>query len=83
MASTTTPTSTKNRSCCCLTVPRYSFPERYKEAYYNEIDHFVDLILGVVDTPRLSATDVAHVTVMLDAAAESAKTGQIVQIKYD
>jgi myo-inositol 2-dehydrogenase/D-chiro-inositol 1-dehydrogenase len=62
---------------------KYSFPERYKEAYYNEIDHFIDLILGVVDTPRLSATDVAHVTVMLDAAAESAKTGQIVHIKYD
>jgi len=61
---------------------KYSFPERYKEAYYNEIDHFVDLILGVTDTPKLSAEDVACVTVMLDAAAEAAKTGQIVQIKY-
>eukprot|EP01126_Amoeba_proteus_P053509 TRINITY_DN6523_c0_g1_i6.p1 TRINITY_DN6523_c0_g1~~TRINITY_DN6523_c0_g1_i6.p1 ORF type:complete len:122 (-),score=17.31 TRINITY_DN6523_c0_g1_i6:98-463(-) len=62
---------------------RYSFPERYKEAYFNEIDHFVDLIVGKVDTPRLSATDVAHVTVMLDAAAEAAKSGQVVHIKYD
>eukprot|EP01126_Amoeba_proteus_P053514 TRINITY_DN6523_c0_g2_i4.p1 TRINITY_DN6523_c0_g2~~TRINITY_DN6523_c0_g2_i4.p1 ORF type:complete len:336 (+),score=50.25 TRINITY_DN6523_c0_g2_i4:165-1172(+) len=62
---------------------KYSFPERYKEAYFNEIDHFIDLIVGKVDTPKLSATDVAHVTVMLDAAAEAAKTGQVVHIKYD
>jgi len=62
---------------------KYSFPERYKEAYYNEVDHFADLISGAATTPRLSAQDVAHVTIMLDAAAESAKTGQIVHIKYD
>jgi myo-inositol 2-dehydrogenase/D-chiro-inositol 1-dehydrogenase len=61
---------------------KYSFPERYKEAYYNEIDHFVDLILGKVAEPKLSVTDVAHVTIMLDAAAESAKTGKIVEITY-
>jgi len=64
---------------------KYSFPERYggyKEAYYNEIDHFADLILGKVAEPRLSVTDVAHVTIMLDAAAESAKTGKIVEINY-
>jgi len=61
---------------------KYSFPERYKEAYFNEIDHFVDLILGKTAEPRLTVTDVAHVTVMLDAAAESAKTGKIVEITY-
>jgi len=61
---------------------KYSFPERYKEAYYNEVDHFVDLILGKVAEPRLSVTDVAHVTIMLDAAAESARTGKIVEIIY-
>jgi myo-inositol 2-dehydrogenase/D-chiro-inositol 1-dehydrogenase len=61
---------------------KFSFPERYKEAYYNEIDHFVDLILGKVAEPKLSVTDVAHVTIMLDAAAESAKTGKIVEISY-
>jgi len=61
---------------------KYSFPERYKEAYYNEIDHFADLILGKVAEPKLSVTDVAHVTIMLDAAAESAKTGKIVEINY-
>jgi myo-inositol 2-dehydrogenase/D-chiro-inositol 1-dehydrogenase len=61
---------------------KYSFPERYKEAYYNEVDHFVNLILGIDKVPKLTAEDVASVTIMLDAAAESAKTGQIVHITY-
>jgi len=61
---------------------KYSFPERYKEAYYNEVDHFADLILGKVAEAKLTATDVAHVTIMLDAAAESARTGKIVEINY-
>jgi len=61
---------------------KYSFPERYKEAYYNEIDHFVDLVLGIVAAPKLTAEDVACVTIMLDAAAAAAKSGEIVHIEY-
>jgi myo-inositol 2-dehydrogenase/D-chiro-inositol 1-dehydrogenase len=60
----------------------YSFPTRYREAYANELDHFVDLCLGVTDVCEVSAKDLHNLTKIMDAACESCKTGKVVTIDY-
>jgi len=59
----------------------YSFPQRYTEAYANEMDHFADVILRKAE-PRLSHEDARKVAIIADAAEESARHGKPVQIKY-
>jgi len=60
----------------------YSFPQRYREAYAIELDHFVDLCLGVTDKIAYTAEDLHNLTKVLDACVESAKTGQVVTVDY-
>lgn len=60
----------------------YSFPQRYVEAYANELAHFADLLEGKVSTPKLSHDDARKVAIIADAAEESARKGVPVKIKY-
>jgi len=60
----------------------YSFNTRYREAYAGELDHFLDLCLGVTDKIAFTATDLHNLTKILDACVESAKTGQVVTVDY-
>jgi len=59
----------------------YSFPQRYEQAYGLEIDHFADVILRKCE-PRLSHEDARKVSIIADAAEESARKGERVFIKY-
>jgi len=58
----------------------YSFPTRYKEAYSNEIEHFIDLVLGVTNVPKLTHRDVHNNAVISDALEESARSGHPVKL---
>jgi len=60
----------------------YSFPTRYKHAYSAELDHFADLVSGVVNAPRLTHHDVRVNCIILHAIAESAQKGLPVKVKY-
>jgi len=59
----------------------YSFPQRYVQAYGNELDHFIDVLEGKA-TPRLSHDDARAVAIIADAAEESVRTGKKVVISY-
>jgi myo-inositol 2-dehydrogenase/D-chiro-inositol 1-dehydrogenase len=61
---------------------RYSFPTRYPEAYSGELEHFVDLMKGIAAEPYLTGQHLHNITKILDAAAEAAKHGSIVQVDY-
>jgi len=60
----------------------YSFPTRYREAYMGELDHFVDLCLGVTKDIAFTGTELHNLTKVLDACVESAKTGKAVTVDY-
>jgi myo-inositol 2-dehydrogenase/D-chiro-inositol 1-dehydrogenase len=57
----------------------YSFPQRYVEAYANELNHFVDCVLGKA-VPLLTHDDARKVSIIADAAEESARTGKPVKM---
>jgi len=61
---------------------QYSFPVRYREAYQNILEHFVDLCLGVTDKIAYTSEDLHNLTKVLDACVESAKTGKVVNVDY-
>jgi len=48
----------------------YSFPQRYYEAYKNEVQHFIDVIISKVK-PKVSREDCVLVARMVQAAAKS------------
>jgi myo-inositol 2-dehydrogenase/D-chiro-inositol 1-dehydrogenase len=59
----------------------YSFPTRYKEAYTFEIEHYIDLLLGVTDTPKLQHADVHNNAIIAHALEESARKGHAIRIE--
>jgi predicted dehydrogenase len=61
---------------------QFSFPTRYREAYANIMEHFIDLCLGVTDKIAYTSEDLHNLTKVLDACCESAKTGLVVTVDY-
>jgi myo-inositol 2-dehydrogenase/D-chiro-inositol 1-dehydrogenase len=59
----------------------YSFQQRYEKAYAFELDHFADVVHGTAK-PRLSHDDVRKVTLIADAAEQSAVLGRPVKVNY-
>lgn len=55
------------------------FLERYAEAYVREIDHFADMLAGKV-RPSVGYADGVAALALAEAAAESARTGEVVQL---
>ncbi|KAL4220886.1 hypothetical protein ACF0H5_019152 [Mactra antiquata] len=57
-----------------------SFPDRFREAYVSELDHFVDVIQGktTLSVPREQCI---RVGIVLDAIKESYNTGKIVYLQ--
>jgi len=53
----------------------FSFPTRYKEAYTAEIEHYIDLILGVAYEAKIRHADVHNNAIIADALEESARSG--------
>lgn len=59
----------------------YSFSSRYKEGYEREMEHFVDVALGMTEMSITSKQTMA-VSKIATACEESAKTGKFVEIKW-
>ncbi|PRP87257.1 hypothetical protein PROFUN_01519 [Planoprotostelium fungivorum] len=59
----------------------YSFPQRYEHGYAIELDHFADILAGKTQ-PQLSHDDARKISIIADAAEESARSGKAVQIVY-
>jgi len=62
--------------------PCFSFPQRYAEAYKNEIYHFIDLVRGVATVPKLSHKDIHNLTVIVKTAQQSLQEGKPIAINY-
>jgi myo-inositol 2-dehydrogenase/D-chiro-inositol 1-dehydrogenase len=60
----------------------YSFPQRYDQAYNIELDHFADVVLKGVPV-RIGHEDVRKVSIIADAAEQSARTGTVVRPKFN
>jgi myo-inositol 2-dehydrogenase/D-chiro-inositol 1-dehydrogenase len=58
----------------------YSFPQRYVEAYNNEMLHFVDCLTGKTK-PMLSHDDCRKISIIATAAEESARTGKPIKME--
>ncbi|XP_064615374.1 myo-inositol 2-dehydrogenase-like isoform X3 [Liolophura sinensis] len=70
--------ATKNFDIGALQKPlMHSFPQRYREAYQNEIDHFVDCMEGKA-SPRVTKEDCVLTGLMVEAAVESYKQNQAI-----
>jgi len=59
----------------------YSFPTRYKEAYTFEIEHYLDLLLGVSNEPKLKHADVHNNAIIAHALEESARQGHVIRLE--
>jgi len=64
------------------TATQYSFNTRYADAYRGEVEHFVDLCLGVTDKIAFTAEDLHTISKIMEACVESGKTGKLVEIDY-
>jgi len=58
----------------------YSFPTRYNKAYTFEIEHYIDLVLGIAKVPKLQHRDVHNNAIIAHALETSARTGKPVKI---
>jgi len=61
----------------------YSFNTSYKEVYTFEIEHFLDLLLGVTNTPKLQHADVHNNAIISNALEYSARSGKAIHIQND
>jgi myo-inositol 2-dehydrogenase/D-chiro-inositol 1-dehydrogenase len=69
-------------ACLYLRPPMYqSFQSRHMQAYANELDHFVDIVLGRVET-SVTEEMTKGVGKIGEACKESVKTGLPVKIKW-
>ncbi|KOC61684.1 putative oxidoreductase YrbE [Habropoda laboriosa] len=59
----------------------YSFPSRFMNAYRRELDHFVNIALGKVESSVLPKETLA-VSKIASACEESARTGETVKIQW-
>jgi myo-inositol 2-dehydrogenase/D-chiro-inositol 1-dehydrogenase len=65
---------------------QFSFPQRFAEAYFRELESFVSVILDKAPAePHLwpTHTDVRNVHIIADAARDAANKGHSVKINYD
>jgi myo-inositol 2-dehydrogenase/D-chiro-inositol 1-dehydrogenase len=58
----------------------HTFTDRYDDAYRLELEHFVDLVLGIETQPKLTHEDVRRVSLIADACHKSAQTGAPVKL---
>jgi len=62
--------------------PCFSFPQRYSDAYRNEMHHFINLVRGTEKVPKLSHKDIHNLTVIIKTAEQSLKEGRPYKINY-
>lgn len=67
----------------CNTMPiYYSYPSRYKMAYLNEMEHFLNILQGKTK-PAILGHETLAVNKIASACEESARTGQFVQLRWE
>ncbi|XP_003701107.2 myo-inositol 2-dehydrogenase [Megachile rotundata] len=59
----------------------YSFASRFRNGYIRELDHFIDVVLGLDELSVLPKETLA-VSKVAAACEESARTGKMVEIKW-
>ena len=59
----------------------YSFPSRHSEGYRIELDHFLDVVLGLAPI-SVTGEMTKAVSKIADACEESAETGKPVALKW-
>ena len=67
--------------CVGTDILKFSFPQRYPEAYSSEIDHFIDILKGGL--PLITKTDVVMVSLIASACEESYRSGKPMKINKD
>ena len=55
----------------------HSFPTRYKEAYYQELEHFLDVVLDSTQTLCVQEQDTVRCSSLAIACGESCKTKEV------
>jgi len=60
---------------------QFSFPQRFEEAYYLELDHFVQVVLQNIP-PKLSHVDCRNVYIIAETARSSAEMQKPLEIHY-
>jgi myo-inositol 2-dehydrogenase/D-chiro-inositol 1-dehydrogenase len=61
---------------------KYSFPQRYAEAYVGALEHFFNVLEGK-ECLEVSKDDAISVNIVAAACEESYRSGQPVYVKYD
>ena len=59
----------------------YSFPSRFKFAYNEEFEHFLDVVFGKKNLP-INANDILAVNKIACACEDSARSGKVVELKW-
>jgi len=59
----------------------YSFPQRFEEAYYLELDHFVSVVADGA-TPRVSHIDCRNAFIIAEAAKRSADSHSPIKLDF-
>merc|ERR1712065_2232 len=76
---TSTVYSTGNGQLHDLVQP--TFLERFSEAYYNELVHFVDCLFNGA-APKTTHESVRNTYILAEACLKSSKTNQVVKVDY-
>ena len=58
----------------------HSFPDRYKQAYHEELNHFVDVVLDPSIPLRVTKEQTLLASRIAEACERSAKEGRMVEI---
>jgi myo-inositol 2-dehydrogenase/D-chiro-inositol 1-dehydrogenase len=59
----------------------FSFPQRFEEAYFLELSHFVEVVLDKVPM-RVTHTDCRNVYIIAETAKKSAELNQAIPLDY-
>lgn len=59
----------------------YSFASRFKNGYIRELNHFIDVVLGLAESSVLPKETLA-VSKIASACEESARSGKMIEIKW-
>ena len=61
-------------------VYQHSFPERYRQAYREELNHFIDVVLDPSVPLRVTKEQTLLASRIADACERSAKEGRMVEL---
>lgn len=59
----------------------YSFPSRFRLAYYLELDHFLDVVVGR-EQSKVQSKETLAVSRIATCCEEAARTGKAIEIKW-